>query len=453
MFASFRSKTFTILLMVLLVACYAVIGKGIPIGTGNYIPDSLNSTQVSSAYGAFIVLRTTDTTGALNADGNSPIHYIQTFVGDRSLHYDGASGSSDQSSYNTRMISSIITCFAGCEIELNLSMIQMQNRNDTDWGYICLTDVNYNLPYILVVVRVSNFSSSHDSTSTDYNNWLSDPNSSLNYEVVAILDSRDPSTRTASNLYLKDGECFHIVMVPFSLSNTVYLEGANLNTVESEYRSRYQINFTYRRKLANGNYTSGSSVDYTNDVAWIRATVHEYETLSFGFEPTSSTLSITELLENKTDMANLATTMTMSYAKMTTNSSFGTVSHLSVKLYPYRTDDYYFLYSGTSTPTRNRTFPAYLKVTNIQSSHSDVTLKYGNDNTISVSSGDVIDSQQYGTTLEFLVDSEERTFPTDTYKAELDADLSFDIYPYIESTNTSLAGDYTLTVVAEFSIL
>lgn len=443
MFGYIRRKTSTVILVLLLVACAFAWGD-------NLIPKTAGST--SSAVGRFLVMRFSDAHGELNADGNSNLHYIRTFLGDTNLHYDAASGSLDQTTYNRSMISAIITCFDNCELELTLTM-KSAISSTGNMGYICKNHSTYYMPYILVVVRVSNFGESHNDLSANVDDWLPDSNSGCTYRVVAVLDSRDISTQVASNLYLSEGECFHIVMVPFSLSNTAYLEGANIYTETDDYMARFETNFNYRRRNSSGNYTTGSSSDGMNAILSITNSVREYTALSFGFEPTSSTMTISELLENGTSMANLSSTMTMSYARLTTASSFGTVSHLSVKLYPYGTDDYYFLYSGTSSPTRNRSFPGYLKITNIHSNRSNVTLRYGNNNTKPISSNEIIDSQTYGSTLEFIVDTEEHNYQSGTYKAELDADLSFDMYPYIESINSALAGDYTMLVVAEFSVL
>lgn len=442
MFGFVRNKTSIIILILLLVSCVSA--------WANYIPQSASSTN--NAAGTFLVMRTSDAHGELNADGNSHLHYIRTYVGDTSLHYDPSSGSSDQTTYNSSMISAIFTCFDNSEIELSLTMVTAVGSSGNK-GYISTNHPTYFMPYILVVVRVSNFGANHNSYSDNKNDWLPESNSDCTYKVVAILDSRSPSTQTASNLYLGPGECFHVVMVPFSLANTAYLEGVNIYPGTDEYYARFSADFTYRIRTSSGNYNSGSASDAMNAIASITEQVSEYTALSFGFEPATSDMTVAELTQNSTSMERMSSTMTMSYERLTTATSFGTVSHLSVKLYPYGTDEYYFLYSGTSTPARNRSFPAYLKIADIQSSRSGVTLRYGNSSTKDISPGEIIDSKTYGSALEFIVETEERNYQSGKYKAELDADLSFDMYPYIESTNSALAGDYSMLIVAEFSLL
>ncbi|GEM_PF-2961573 len=453
MFGFVRNKTSIIILILLLVACAFVFG--------NTIPKEPSSS--SEVVGRFLVARMSDSYGELDAEGSSHLHFIQTFVGDTGLHFDASSGSNDQRSYNEAMISAVITCYDRSELEISLSMLTSYgaSQNNSNKGYICVKDNKYYMPYILVIVRVSNFDSNHDSTSADLTKWLPGLNSenlSCTYSVVAVLDSRDVSTQSATNLYLNEGECFHIVMVPFSLSNTAYLEGSNMYNGTSTYHARFQIDFKYRRK---DNFTSGTSTDFMNAVLDIKRKVSEYTALSFGFDPASSTMNISELLANNFSTTHKASSLNMSYSKFTSADGFSQEEiqkKLSVKIYPYNTEDYYFLYSGTSVPQKNRSFPAFLKITNIQTSaNSGITLKYkGNQTRIISDSITVIttDNSNEGPVLEFLVATTLRDpIPASQfYRKELYATLSFDLFPYIETTNTSLAGDYTMTLVAEFSI-
>ena len=144
MIGEIRHKPSIIILILLLVSCVSAWAD-------NYIPKTASSTN--NAAGRFLVMRYSDAHGELNADGNSNLHYIRTYVGDTSLHYDPSSGSSDQTTYNSSMISAIFTCFDNSEIELSLTMATAVVPSDNK-GYISKNHPTYFMPYILVVVRV-----------------------------------------------------------------------------------------------------------------------------------------------------------------------------------------------------------------------------------------------------------------------------------------------------------
>lgn len=448
MFGFVRNKTSIIILIILLVACSFVWGA-IEVGTGNYIPKT-NSTKTNSA-GVFIVARTQDPDGELDADGDSSLHYIRTYAGDTTLRFDASSGKEDVKTYNEKMISSIITCHENSSITLSISM-DTTKRGHAD--YVCMENNNYYFPYLLVIVKVSNFSPSHDTFSTVFDYWLYDPNSSCKYTVLAVLDSRDASTQTASNLTIENGECLHIVMVPFAHSNDTYFEGAKIYTGTSEYRARYECSFSYSYVNPSENTITGSSTDGMDAIANVTKTINEYDSLSFGCTTTVATLSLSQMIENAASNVNPATTMAMSYAKFTSDETINTRT-LHISLYPYNNlDEYYFFRSGTAAVLTNRYFPSNLKVSNI-SPASGVIFEYkenGQKRTMSVTNGATFDTAQYGTELSFKLTTTTVSISNPPFTKKTSADLSFDVFPYIETIPNVLGGDYTMIIVAEFSI-
>lgn len=450
MFGFVKSKTSIIILILLFVACAFAWGA-IEVGIGNYIP--ISSTSKRNSAGVFIVARTEDLNGELDADGNSSLHYIRTYVGDTTLRFDASSGKDDVKTYNDKMISSIITCHDNSSITLTLNMDSARHGNA---GYNCKKNgvSGYYLPYLLVVVKVSNFSPSHDSFSTDFTEWLYDPNSTCKYTVLAVLDSRDVSTHVASNLTIENGECLHIVMVPFAYSNDTYFDGANVYTGTAEYRARYEASFSYSYENSSGNTITGTSKDGMDTIANITQVINEFDSLSFGCTTTVATLSLSQMIENASATVNPATTMAMSYAKYTTGTTIDTRT-LHISIYPYNNlDEYYFFRSGTANVLTNRYFPANLKVSNI-SPASGVTFEYkenGVSHTKNVSNGETFDTAQYGPEFSFRLTTTTETISSGSFKRKTSADLSFDVFPYIETIPNVLGGDYTMIIVAEFSI-
>ncbi len=451
----FRKKTFIAILVVLFFSGFVIWCNGLPTGTGNYIPKTLSENQGSSAHGAVIMV-TYNETGILNNDGSSPLHYIRTFVGDTGLRFDANASANDSKRYNQSMIAAVITCFNDSTLEMSITTDSITH------GYYGYTNTYYNqyhIPCLCVIVRVSGFSNNHNDASTNFEDWLEDTNSSCTYTVAAILDSNDSGNRSAYGLSLNSGECFHVVMVPFSHSNTTYWEGANpyasgSGNSDGRYAARYTpIDFSYTYENSSGNTTSGTATDSFSLFGTITSPPSTYRELSLSTSSLSSYLSLSQMLENSVSSVNLATNISMSYAKYTTGNSISTDT-LHVSLHPYNDmSEYYFLRSGTSTATANRYFTSYIKLTNISSSNGTSPIfEYIEDSTTKTAEGTSFDSKDYGSEIGFKITTTTSSL-SGTYKKKTSASLSFDVYPYIPSIPASImGGDYSMNIVVAFSI-
>ena len=447
MFVSVKKKAAIIILFVAFVACYSAFCGTLPSAIGNYIPNSSSVTTASAAHGAFILPRQSFSDGELNADGNSHLHYVRTYVGDRSLRYDAGSGPSDIKTYNEYMLSAIITCFNSISLTMDYGIIEKNGG----FGY---SYNNYDIPCLCIIIKVSGFSSNHDATVSTIENWLGDSN--CTYEVVSILDSRDPSTRVASGLTIDNGECFHILTIPFAHSNETYFEGANPYSGTATYTIRYEpVNFSYKYLDSSQNTVTGQGTDQFNVVAQITTAIVSYSTLSLGSSPSIVTFSMSEMLENANTNTTVAATMSMAYEELTTStaSNYLKTKTLHVDLHPYNNmEEYYFLRSGTSSITANRYFAGNIKLANVTIAEgTNAKFVYGNT-TIDHVNGASYDTKKYGTHIGFRITTTTPTSISGTFKQRTSADFSFEVFPYIESVPQVVGGDYSLIVVAEFSI-
>ena len=423
----------------------------------------------SGSAGYFIVVSAaTDYSG--DADGSSQFHFIRTYVGDTFLRYNANSSASDVNSYNQTMISSIITCKDDSAVSLEL---EMSDYRYGTYGYTLNTGVmtgnsdntygqeyqhsEYCFHYLLVAVKVSGFDNNHNNSSDQISDWLGD--SGCTYTVVSILDSRD-NVHRSQVLELVPGECLHLVVVPFSYMNTTYFEGSNISTGTHLYSAFYVAFFQYRYKDNNDNVVYGTSSDRISSNFKITKNIEEYTELSFGWAPISANLSISELVSNKDTNSAKATTVGMSYAKMTNEAGAyaneGTWGSLSLKLYPYNnTEEYYFINSNTSQATTNRYFTGHLRVENISSSNPNVKVKADGVEYALISDSSIDTSDYSSPGLEFIVTKKRKTdfssYPS--FVDGVEADLSFELYPYIDTVPTVVAGDYTMYIVGEFSII
>ena len=458
MFASFRSKTLTILLILLLAVCSFVCAADFTnssVSIGNYIP--MGNSRADSA-GAYIVV--TKTVLALNANGSSNFHYISTSVGDTSLRYEENAGKNETKAYSREMVAAVITCHKDSTLAMTLTMSQAYGTA----GFTMKNNSTYNLPYIMVIVKVSGFGSDHDTYNTTPAHWM-DETAPCTYTVVAVLDSRDPARQMATDLTLEEGECFHIVMVPFSNSNTVYWEGANLiftnstTTLTATYTARYDNLFTYSYKNSSGTTVTGFATDAMEKDVKILRSATVYETMTFSATPENTSLSLSDMLENSSSTLNRAAVVNMAYAKFTEDANATMPSRtIHISLHPYGSlDQYYFMRSGATTIQANKNFVSYLKVNNITSySSGGVTLKYyqdGNLTTQTVTNGTTYDTQILGSSIEFELDTVvESISGSSKYKKKNTASLTFDVFPYIESLPSVIGGDYSMIIVSEFTI-
>ncbi len=419
----------------LLFVCSCI--HGIDFTTGNYIPSGGGT---SASAGAIIVVNT-DSTGYLQPDGNSPLHYATTYVGDTSLVYSSSSSSTSSKTYNVDMISSVIT---GNEVGSITMTLEITKPYRYTYG-----STDYEIHYLCYIVRVSGFDDSHDSYSTDYSDWYGD--SSCTYETVAILDTRDSSYMTAT-VTVGSHECLHVVMVPFSYSNTMFFSGSNVYPGTATYTTRYEISFSYSYKNSSDGTTSGTSTDGMNTTGTVTSKPSSYTVLSLGFTPPNITLSKSQLLANYEATTNLGSTIDMEYKVYSSDSSIeNDTLYVTVKPYSnYSSENYYFVMSGTTSITSSKYFEANLKLTNISSDTSSVYLS-NNGGTTALSTSDVIDTETYKSP-QFIVTTQKSSTSDSKYPTMISGDISFDLYPYISEAPTVSAGSYALTVVVEFSM-
>ncbi len=418
-----------------LFACSCI--NAVDFTTGNYIPSRGGS---SASSGAIIVVNT-DSTGYMQPDGNSPLHYVTSYVGDTTLVYSSSSSSSSTKTYNVDMISSIITCNEVGSLTMTLTITK---------PYQCTySSTNYNIHYICFIVKVSEFDDSHDSYNTDYSDWYGD--STCTYETVAILDTRDSSYMSAT-VSLDSHECLHVVMVPFSYSNTMYFSGSNVYPGTATYTTRYTTSFSYGYTNSNGGTTSGTSSDGMNTTGTVTSTPTNYTVLSLGFTPPSITLSKSQLLANSEATTNLGSSIDMEYYVYSSDSSIeNDTLYVTIKPYEnYSSTNYYFVMSETGSLTSTKYFEADLKITNASSNYSSVYLS-NNGGTTALSTTDVIDTATYKSP-KFVVTTQKSSVSGSTYTTKISGDISFDMYPYISEAPAVTTGSYVLTVVVEFSM-
>ena len=323
MFISFRKKTFIAILFVLLLTCQICW-----CGTwGNTIPKdaSLNPANSNSKkHAGFLIMNymwtlySSEGSGnysySLDADGESNFHYLNASVGDTDVVYNenavGSTGAGMTKAYNYEMITGIITC--------NTNVTSISGTFYSEWTF---KKDDYYIPHKCVLIKVSGFSDTSDehSYSNNADDWLL----GSRYEVIGVIDCTS-SNSTTVQYTLYPNECIHVVQVPFAYSNTTYFSGAYKVNTSGEitdsgqkaglYRARYHTDYTYT-------VASGKTVKSTNDTgdgwetfAYVTDALNDYETLTFQTNPTMSSMTLTELLANKTADTTKGTTLSMNYA-------------------------------------------------------------------------------------------------------------------------------------------
>lgn len=448
MFGFVRNKT-SIFILVFLMLPVSLLGA---LTFGNYIP--LDPNVEAQSAGSIIV--TSLTQGNYNlTPGESKMHYLDTFVGDRSLRYSASAGVADTKLYNAEMITAVITRNAIAKsLECTFSILHN--------GYVFSASSNNQaidmglgtVPYLCILVKVKG---TGQTTSTTPANWYN----GTYYEVIGIIDSENKHDVTFT---LDDpGDCVHVIQVPFSNLNTTFLSGATASNTSGEdyYYTRYHMEFNYSYTY-NNKTVSGSSDDNMTMKALIHGNTEEtYSSSTIGFIPAVSSLSISELLENNSGTPiNAATTLSMVYSKLY-SSAHTQSSTLYVKLTPYpdSLDNYYFIRKGDSSLVSNRYFLGYLKLGNFTSEYSDSIILTADGSTSQLASSSYVDSRDYTSPiLKFTVTTKNPNTTSATednvnYSKRLqNTNLSFDIFPYILTTPSVMSGGYSMYIRAELSV-
>ena len=404
--------------------------------SGNFIP--MNSPSAQDSAGAIIVTSLATSVGKadLSADGGSPMHYLLAIAGDTDVRYASSTTASDIKRYNRNMISAVITCNETGSIETTVNFMY------------AFKDGSYVVPYRAVFVKVSNFSASHNSYSTDISDWYGD--SSNRYEVVNVTDVFSASS-TSAQISLGPHECIHVVLVPFAYLNETYF--LDVQPGNGDYTTRFVFSGTCQYGQ------EGSREDgEVNDAMSVQGTVDQNltknrTTLDLGFDTSTKAMSVSELFSNHNGLQSKAATMNMAYNNVfqSKNSSAAT-ENLYVTLSPYPLGSTGYRFSSDTTPD---TLDMGFRITNFRSDSSSVYLV--NDSNRVLSSSSIIDTADY-TNPKFKVVTKQTSRSQSgsswsrTYTYVFDGSLSFDVYPYIATSSPTLkAGQYSSSIVVEFT--
>lgn len=411
-------KTLTVI--ILLVVCLSVFSSDFNLG--NYIPKRSSATDSA---GSVIIV---DVNGYydLTPDGNSKLHFVQGVVGGTNLSFSSGSSVTDVNHYNESMLVAIVTSNKNGKVSGTIGFeLSGYNKN------------SYSIPYLCILVKVSGFSERHNSYSTAYSDWYGD--STNTYTVVAAAMSN--SGRTMSYT-IENGECLHIVHVPFSYQNTVFWEDANPYS-SSRYYSITSYSYTYRHGCTfsyEANGTTGTDTDGFQSIGRVTSSIRSETRMSVGFTPDEASITVDQLLENNVSKTNKVSTFNINYVKEKTSTS--ETSSLYVTLYPYF-ENYCF------TNGKGRFFLNGFKISGFNATAEAVQVDVNNHNSViqSLSYNSEIDTGDYkNICIKITTKSSRSGF----YYNETGT-LSFDVYPYIKRQPSVEAGDYSSIIVAEFS--
>ena len=426
-------KTSLLAMLLLMVTC--TVAWAIDFSAGNYIPKGSSSAQNSA--GAIIVTSLAETVGNadLSTDGGSPLHYLLAIVGDTDVRYSSSTTATDTKRYNKNMIAAIVTCNETGSIGTSVNFLYAFKSG------------NYVVPYRAVFVKVSNFSASHNSYSTNISDWYGD--STNTYEVVNVTDVFSAATAVAQ-LSLGPHECIHVVMVPFAYSNETYFLDVQPGNGTSVTRFEFSGTCQYGQ--------NGSSSGDVSDAMNVNGTVDQdltknRTTLDLAFDTQTKAMSVSELFANSQGCQNMAATLNMAYNNTLTSRSTSVATEdlfVTLSPYPLGSSSYRFT-SGTTDDTLEMGF----KLTNFKSASSSVYL-VNNSNQV-LSSSDIVDTADYlNPKLKVVTKQTSRSQSgsswSRTYTYVFDGSLSFDVYPYIQTSSPSLkAGQYSSSIVVEFT--
>lgn len=427
-------KTSLLAMLLLIVTC--TVAWAIDFSAGNYIPKGSSSAQNSA--GAIIVTSLAETVGNadLSTDGGSPLHYLLAIVGDTDVRYSSSTTATDTKRYNKNMIAAIVTCNETGSIDTSVNFLYAFKSGSG----------NYVVPYRAVFVKVSNFSASHNSYSTNISDWYGD--STNTYEVVNVTDVFSTATAVAQ-LSLGPHECIHVVMVPFAYSNKTYF--LDVQPGNGTYVTRFEFSGTCQYGQ------NGSSSGDVSDAMNVNGTVDQdltknRTTLDLAFDTQTKAMSVSELFSNYTGLQSKAATMNMAYNNVFTSKSSSAATenlYVTLSLYPLGSTGYRF-----SSDTTADTLDMGFKITNFRSDSSSVYLV--NDSNRVLSSSSIVDTADY-TNPKFKVVTKQTSRSQSgswsrTYTYVFDGSLSFDVYPYIATSSPTLkSGQYSSSIVVEFT--
>ncbi len=400
--------------------------------SGNFIPKG--SSSATSSAGSIIVTYVANSSGNydLSSDGESDIHYLLAVVGDTDVRYSSSTTASDTKKYNSSMITGIITCNAGGSLSSTFNITGAYSNGD------------YIIPYKCVLVKVTGFSDSHNSYSTDVSDWYGD--STNTYEVIDVIDVFSDS-QVSTSITLDSHECIHVVQVPFAYSNESYF--LDVEPGNGKYTTRFELtsDYTYGNTSGSATYDAWSVYGYVDQDLTSNRT-----TLDLGFDTNTKAMSVSELYANYSSCENKAATLDMAYNNtFTSRSNSASTENLYVTLSPYPLGSTSYLFSSDSS---NDTLEMGFKVTNFQSDSSSVYLTNNSNQVLSSSS--IVDTADY-LNPKFKVVTEQTSKSSSgwwsrTYTYVFDGSLSFDIYPYITTESPSLSsGEYSSSIVVEFT--